>query len=274
MVHRVQSEQIDAPFYEVRAASTANGGTALTTTFVIDTLPLDADWVSVTPRNFAGGATVVKFALTPKLNILKTTDTLATLAGITDLTDEAQDGDATGMELDSFGLSTSGEYIYMGSDIPFAGVKVIIGAANATASNLTVEYWTGSDWRDISDTDATDTGASFAVSGDVTWTIPSAWVRTGLQATAVTDATVVSHPKGNSNFYWVRFSWNAAHDSNTEVDEFLAINRSTAYAELAEGQTFDMKIPNTSIIGVQALTDAGTANVIINVATAWGDVFN
>ena len=55
-----------------------------------------------------------------------------------------------------------------------------------------------------------------------------------------------------------------------------SLNRSTAYAELLEGQTYEQAVQSEGpggICTVEILTDAGTANTIINAATSHGEKF-
>ncbi|KKK74566.1 hypothetical protein LCGC14_2882480, partial [marine sediment metagenome] len=133
---------------ELRAASTASGGTALTSTLALVPIPFGADYLSITPRNFSGAA-VARVLLNPYLTIFYTTD-----AGVTttDISDEMQDGDTADVALDSFPATGTG-YFYVGSPTPFRGVKVDVGTGNQADNNvvLTVKYWNGS-WVDIADT--------------------------------------------------------------------------------------------------------------------------
>lgn len=270
MVHRVQSESISAPLYEVRAASTAAGGTALTTTASLITIPKGSDWVSITPRNFAT-AVVAKLALNPRLTILKTVDSLLSVDSITDISDEAQDGDTTTIDFGSFGTTAAGDYVYVGADVQFRGVAVDVGTANTAANVITVEYWDGATWTDISDTDGTISAAkSLGQDGNITWTVPAVWKKTKL-AEAVSSS--VRDGLTNGNLYWTRWYWNNANAAGTTVLQIRALNRSTTYMELLSGQSYEQKIVGDGIACVEALTDAGTANLIVNVGAQWNERF-
>jgi len=269
---------------ELRAASTASGGTALTTTATgasapsalgLTTIPFGADYVSITPRNFAGCA-VARVSLNPYLTIFATWD-----AGLSvvDLSDEMQDGDATDYALDAFPAAGTG-YIYVGARVPFRGVAVDVGSdANGDAGDLTVYYWNGTSWVDISDTDATDTGAALAVDGTVTWTVPANWTRTSLKAigtrigSGVEYALPADTPNLHTPRYWTRWGWSVPMDAATDIAQMLALGRSTAYAEYLEGQTVNLKMSDREIGCIQALTNAGTANLIVNVGTLVGSEF-
>ena len=323
----------------------ASKGVALTTAAAFTGFPEGTHWISMTPRNFAT-AVVARFLLSPYLLIFKTTDSLIAATNYTDLSSAAQDADAgTDVVLSSLDTLANGDAMFVGSHIPFAGAHLTVDSANTNTNDLTVDYWDGSAWSDISDTDNTDTGASLAVTGTVTWTVPSDWATarlvdvvytltdgtgtatdspvpmllganaiavtgagtftivlpTGATGFAVSDvATVTDSPKalvagsqtitvtgtgnvnvvisrldphslhlGTPDIYWTRWEWSATLDSPTTLDQILAINRLTNYAELGAGQHIETTVDfgPGGISGVEALTDAGTANLIVNVAT-------
>lgn len=242
---------------ELRAASTASGGTALTTTAGLISIPLGSDYISITGRNFVGAA-VVRVILNPWLSIFYTTDAGSSF---TDISDEMQDGDATDVALDSFPATGTG-FIYIGAKVPFRGVAVDVGTGpNGTANTIEVKYWNGTNWTTITPTDATDTGASLAADGNVTWTVPTAWKKASL---AAIGDTLPAECNKREEMYWTRWAWDVALDSDTDIVQLRALNRSTAYAEYIEGQTVEVGVQNRRIASVEALTDAGTANLIVN----------
>ena len=254
---------------EIRRAG-ASKGVACTTTAAITGLPEGTHWISLTPRNFSG-ATVVKIALNPYLAIFKTTDLLVAAANYTEYSSEAQDDDtATLVTLSSLDTLANGDALYVGAPIQFSGVYCVVVAANSTASVLTVKYWNGTAWTDTSDTDGTivATGKTMGQSGAVTWAVPSAWTANSL--INIGDATLPhSSHLADTYMFWTRWEVSAALDSSTTLSSMLAMNRSTTYAELVNGQTMEQTI----LMGlggfgcVESLTDAGTANLVINVAT-------
>ena len=105
----------------------------------------------MTPRNFAGAA-VVRFALNPYLYVLRTQDALLTAP--TDNSHELQDGDTTDVQYDAQSTAANNDFIYVGAHLPFRGARVTQGSdPNNTASVLTVNYWNGGAWVDITATD-------------------------------------------------------------------------------------------------------------------------
>lgn len=271
---------------ELRAASTAAGGTAITTTadgagdpktaLGITPLPFGADYMSITPHSFSG-ALVAQVVLGPRLTVFYTKDSGA---NITDISDELQDGDTADIPIDSLDTIANGGAIYVGSPLPFRGVAVDIGSdPNGTASDLTVKYWGGGAWLDISDTDSTDTGASFAVDGTVVWTVPASWPATSLRAIGaqIGSGFEFGLPKATPqlypDMYWTRWEWSAAMDSSTDIIAMYGMGRSTAYAELLAGQPIDILVNPAEVANVQGITNAGSAKLIVNVGTLTGSEF-
>ena len=107
----------------------------------------------------------------------------------------------------------------------------------------------------------------------MTWTVPTAWVKAALNDAVVGEMQnvgILTHP-----LFWTRWVVSAANDASTTLNSLIAINRSTAYAELAAGQPFEeaVTVGPGGICSVTALTDAGTASLIVNVATRGGGRF-
>lgn len=255
-------------------------GDAVTTT--ADTLGLDQasssgriEYLELQGRNYST-AVAVGYALNPYLVVLKTTDNQATY---TDYSNAAQDNDAADdVVLSSLSTYANGDMLFVGSHIPFRGVAIDVDAANGTASVLTVKYWNGSDWVDISDTDGTiSTGVSLAQDGNVTWTVPAAWKptelwRKGNVNNQVTEELADSKAQRDAltpyvdPLYWTRWEWSVALDSSTTLNSMHALNRSTNYASIVSGQVVS-RAARVGYLGygsIEHITDAGTANLIVN----------
>lgn len=89
-----------------------------------------------------------------------------------DVTREMNARGATGTltKLDSF---TSSDRLFLGFSGVTGGMRIVMTASvNGTANTMAVKYWNGA-WTNITPTDGTDTGASLAQSGNVTWTAPT-----------------------------------------------------------------------------------------------------
>ena len=142
---------------------------------------------------------------------------------------------------------------------------------NNTASVLTVNYWNGGAWTAISETDGTETGGNtaFAQDGSVTWTVPAAWARASL--VAIGD-TALKASWSMQPLYWTRWEVSATTEATWAILQMRSLNRSTAYAELLEGQVFECGLAGDLVACVEALTDAGTANVVVNAGVLDGSV--
>ncbi len=259
-------------FGEVRSPSTAGGGTALSTTAAFIGFPEGTRYVTIVPRNFAT-AVVAQIGFCPYLFVLKTTDGLATAAALTEYTREAQDDKTTTVvTLDSLDTAANLDFLYIGSLVPFAGVHCDVGAPNGTASVITVKYWNGSSWVDISDTDGTTSGgATLAIDGIISWAIPTAWVADSLYD--IGDSVLgIGDRVETQGVYWTRWEFSVALDSEVELNHMLAVPRWTDHMELISGQgvqgTVSVGAGTGGVSGIQALVDAGTANLVVNVSTA------
>ena len=266
------TEIISGPLGELRAASTANGGTALTTTATYIQLPQGPHPLFITPRNFVT-AVVAQIFLNPWLIVLRTADNLAT---VQDFSVAAQDADAaTDVVLSSMDTAANGDYLYVGAYVPFAGVSIDVDSANGTASVLTVNYWNGA-WTDTSATDNTASGgATLAVDGTVTWTVPADWRAASLQdIDSPPPSAAISYK--DERLYWTRWQISAALDSSTTLNSLVATNRSTAYFEMMAGQNLEARV-RSGIGGtgcIQAKVDAGTGNLIVNISSSASGSFS
>lgn len=255
---------------EIRGSTST--GVALSTTASFTPIPVGTHQLFLTARNFTT-AVVARVAVNPRLIVLKTIDAFATAP--TDYTTAAQDGDtATDVVLSSLDTAANNDYLFVGAHRPFRGVSVDVDAANANASVLTVRYWDGSAWTDISATDGTTSaGATMAQDGNVTWTVPSGWTPANLYQTG---STTVGFPYAGNQLFWTRWTVSAALDSSTTLNSMMPMAPSTNFFELsAAGPTLEMKVENGAHghSCIEALTDAGTANLICGFSASQGGRF-
>lgn len=258
------TETLPGGYGEVQAASTAGGGTALTSTAARIMLPTGTRTLTLVPRNFST-AVVAQWLKCPWLTVLKTTDGGATF---TDYSYEAQDNStSTSAVLSSLDTLASGDWLYVGSHVPFAGVAIDVDGTNGTAAiTLTVNYRKNDNtWADISATDGTASGGTtLAQDGSVTWTIPTDWTTARLQ-----DLDADSKAQGLSGeLFWTRWEVSGAVDSSVTLDSMIALPRQTAYAELVSGSAWQeaVTVGPGGISAIQVKTDAGTANLIVDCA--------
>lgn len=267
------SEVWSGPLGELRAAATAGGGIALSTTPVFIQLPKGTAHLVLEARNFVT-AVVAQVAANPYLIVMKTADNLTT---ITDYSEAAQDAaTATIVTLSNLSTAAAQDYLYTGAALPYRGVVCDVVAPNSNASVLTVEYWNGSAWTDISATDGTASGgASLAVDGNVTWTVPTDWAPQSL-ALIASPAPASTVLFSGMPLFWARWKFSATLDASTTLASMLAMNRSTAYWEMTTGRVIEEAMswgPPAGIGCIEARTDAGTGSLIVNVAARFGRGF-
>ncbi len=245
-------------------------GVALTTTISYTLIPAAAKHIFLKPRNFST-AVVAGILFNPYLTVLKTADALATAP--TDYSSAAQDGStSTDVVLSSLDTAANLDFLYVGAPVPFGGAIIDVDAVNGNASVLTVKYRKSDNtWADISATDGTAAGgASMAQDGTVTWTAPTDWIATSLTAAGDTS---IGFTGSLNKLFWTRWQFSAALDSSTTINSMLAKNKETVYFELVSGDTLEMSLERQYHAVLQAVTDAGTANLIVNYATDTGSYF-
>ena len=151
------------------------------------------------------------------------------------------------------------DYLYMGFSEPALGVYVDIGTnANANAATLDVEYASTAvaqgatlAFTDVAgDSDGTDSGgASLAVDGVYTWTLPTAWVRTTLG----THATPLY-----TKCWWIRFVPSAALSATVDLNEIIPVYKNANYGYMEAGMEYQWTFEPSRTGGFVLLASAGT----------------
>ena len=263
MTHKV--ETLPPEFTDFRAASTAGGGEAITSSKGLINLPFGSDSLHLLGRDYASAAKVVQFLLCPRLTIVFTTDLLVG-DGFSDLSDEFQDGDATDVSFAGWDTLANGGAVYVGSEVPVRGYSIVVGTTVQTAARaLTIKFWNGSAWVDSVNSEGTKVGSDcLQQNGDETFTVPSVWAQSSLKSIGETSRN--DGPFGGL-FYWTRWEVSGALTDPFDLREIVGLNRSTNYSELAEGVPLEVGLKTTRVSAVEAKTNTGTANLIVNVGT-------
>lgn len=261
----MSTEVLPGPISEVRAVHTSAGGLSLTTTLQTAGFPKGTQGVRISPRNFST-AVVARFALNPYLVVLKTSDALATVANLTDYSENAQDNDtSTLVTLSSLDTNANSNAVWIGAALPFRGLSVDVVSTNSAASVLSGTYWNGSALSNISLTDNTASGGNtFAQDATITWSVPTDWAKATLKTAGSAAAAIRT-----DELYWVKLVVSAQLDSSTTLASVHALNRSTAYAEIQDADVWESVIRRGvgGIGSIEALTDAGTANLLVTALT-------
>lgn len=280
---RAPSDSFPGPLVDGRSTTTAGGGTSITSTLTVgQVFPFlnGCKHISAIPWNFTT-AVVAQFLLCPYLWIVKGASVLGQdPPTFTDYSDQGQQPAGTGVTLSSLATLANGEALYLGADVPFAGVAVDMSAAvNSNVSTLTVQYWNGSAWVSLAPTDGTASGgATFAQDGLVTWTMPAAglWAKAQLSdglasppapsLSATVKQSYLSNGINQFPQYWTRWTVSAALDASTVPTTMIALNRSTAYMEVLPNNVLEFRPvkAHNGIAGLQAKSDAGTFSLVLN----------
>jgi hypothetical protein len=175
----------------------------------------------------------------------------------------------------------NGDALFVGCAVPIRGLAVDVDAVNGTSSLMTGDYWDGSAWSDITETDGTASGgAALAQDASVTWTEPSDWesktLRTIIETEKSWDGTFAGTGQVfNTPLYWVRFKVSVALDSSTTLNSIHPLNRSIRYgAVVVDGQPWrQMARRGFGGFGsIEYLTDTGTADLVANAGTGLNTV--
>jgi len=253
----------------------ASKGVSLSTTAAFVGLIKGTSYVELIPRNFVT-AVVLRFARCPYLAVLKTDTALGKIP--TDYSDVAQDGStATSVDLSNLPALANSGALWIGSHVRFRGAHIDVDGPNGTAGTLTVHYPNPTlTLTDISATDNTDTGASLAVDGTVTWSIPASggWTKATLREICVANSIAINVAKfahSDEPMYWTRWTWDAAMDAAVTLDHMLGLNESTSYAESPDSVGLGMRVHHgfgrNGVGGFELLVDAGTGNCLVNCFT-------
>ena len=180
--------------------------------------------------------------------ILKVWRFAASGSTYTDLTANTTDRDSATTGSISAILSTA--FIYISSNYRFRGFYCNMSSSvNANAATLTIGYWNGTAWGAVAGgSDGTASGgATFAVDGEVSWTLPSDEVTTDVN--------------GVLGAYWIRLSVSATLSASTAIEELILLHQNVNYDYIQGGlHTFNCD----QVGGFVALVDAGTATGRVN----------
>lgn len=107
----------------------------------------------------------------------------------TDKTDEVNSSTESPFTLFA-ATPASDDIVYIGSSHPFLGLEVNLSTVGTGSPVIDWEYYDGSSWADITETE-TDSGSStFEASGKFTWSYPFGWTKTSVNS--------------SSDYYWIR----------------------------------------------------------------------
>lgn len=118
---------------------------------------------------------------------------------------------------------TTNDVIYIGASERFLGMDINLSTNGSGTSTIDWEYWNGTAWTDITETDV-DTGVSTLTgSGKVTWTYPYGWATTSVN--------------GSTN-YWIRGTLSAGYTTNPSI---ATITINDAIGQILEPRQYNYK---------------------------------
>lgn len=165
----------------------------------------------------------------------------------------------SGATLDS--MAVTNDFLYVCLDKPVAGIRIVVKSVNGTTNTMKGEYYKNDDtWANLSVTDNTDTGASLAQTGTVTWTAVTDWKAIGLRDALVSAATPkATEDASNTSGFWIRISFTTAGlDSDTEIEEIWTLSNDANRGYYRAGVEYEVSIDRRVIGSVEALLASGT----------------
>lgn len=172
---------------------------------------------------------------------------------IADLTDR-DTSTGTGTAMDS---GTTADFLYICTSDVVSGFRITIGSANDNTATIVATYRKNDDtWASLTETDGTASGGdTLAQTGSITWTAPTDAKRAPLGGGSgiVTDADA----PGVEGFWW-RLAWDAALDSDTEIDEIWTLNKNTTRGYFRAGREYEISLDRRNVGAIEAILAAGT----------------
>lgn len=111
----------------------------------------------------------------------------------------------------AFAYST-GEYLYVGSIMPFNNLYFDLGTANENAANVSIQMWFGNAW--VNAVDVIDETSGLTASGRISWNTDrlKSWdyEQTSEDVTGITTFKIY-------NKFWARLSWSVNMSASTEI---------------------------------------------------------
>lgn len=191
-----------------------------------------------------------------------------------DLTDKAS-GTGTGTVLDSM---QTDDFLYVCLSDVVGGVHFTIKSANGTSSTIQATYWDGSAWAALTEADNTDSGgATLAVTGSITFTAPTDWVRAilggangilrddnSLRADVGPVIDVRYEDPSMAEGHWIRFAVGTALDSDTEVEELMSVNRGDSRGRFRSDTEISLSVDRRFVGNFEIVSASVTPTLEIN----------
>ena len=182
----------------------------------------------------------------------------SSLSLLSSLTDR-DSATGSGTTLDS--MLVTADFLYVCFDSPVAGFYVNVKSANSTTNTMKVEYYKNdSTWTNLSITDNTDTGASLAQDGTVTWTAVTDWGVAHIRDALETQATpLTTDDLSNTSGFWLRISFTTGGlDADTEIEEIHALSNDTNRGYYLAGVPYNVSLDRRAVGAIEAILAGGT----------------
>lgn len=168
------------------------------------------------------------------------------LTTYTDITDDVNS--STEAPINLFDASpATGDYVYIGSSERFLGLDINLSTVGAGSPSIDWEYYDGSSWTDLTETDVDSGASTFTASGKFTWAYPYGWTATSVNS--------------SSNYYWIRGKIAVDYTGADPIVATVTLN--DAVAQVLEPRQYSYDDNGTLYILSSALPN-GTRNVRVD----------
>ena len=180
-----------------------------------------------------------------------------TTASLTrDLTDRSATGSGSAMD-----AATTSDRLYVRLSDIISGLHIDMTASvNTNASVMTVKYWNGSAWADITVSDGTSPfDISLAQDNNLIWTVPTDWVAAHLGGNAfdagVKGMSITDKDAPGTEGFWLQIYWSAALSADVEIANIWTLNKNTHRGYFHGGQEYPISFDARKVGAIEAIID-------------------
>ena len=176
----------------------------------------------------------------------------------TDLTNRSATG--SGAALDA---ASASDRLYVCMPDIVSGLNIdMTTSVNTNASVMTVKYWNGTAWADISATDTTKQGGgkSLQAGGTLTWTVPTDWVGAHLGGVnfdaGVKGMNITDKDAPGTYGFWLQIYWSASLSADVEIANIWTLNKNTNRGYFHGGQEYPISFDARNVGAIEAILES------------------
>ena len=172
------------------------------------------------------------------------------------LTDRSATGSGSAMD-----AATTSDRLYVCLPDKVGGLHIDMTASkNTNASIMTVKYWNGSAWADITVSDGTSpSGISLARDNNLTWAVPTDWVAAHLGGNnydgTIKGMSITDVDAPGSYGFWLQIYFSAALSADVEIANIWTLNKNTHRGYFHGGQEYPISFDARVVGAIEAIIE-------------------